>query len=60
MGLGRRIAGMVLLLTGLVWLLQGIRLLPGSFMTGALFWAVTGAVLAVAGVAILARRPRNP
>ena len=27
---------------GIVWLLQGINVLPGSFMTGDPFWAWTG------------------
>ena len=50
---GPTVVGLVLLLTGVVWFLQGIRILPGSFMTGSRFWAVTGAVLVLAGVAIL-------
>ena len=42
-------------LVGAVWLLQGIGILPGSFMTGQVFWAVTGAIsLAVGGVLIFA------
>jgi hypothetical protein len=32
------IAGLV----GLVWLLQGVGLLPGSFMTGDASWAAVG------------------
>jgi len=47
------VVGLVLLLTGVVWFLQGIRILPGSFMTGSRFWAVTGAVFVLAGIAIL-------
>jgi hypothetical protein len=35
------IAGLV----GLVWLLQGVGLLPGSFMSGDSFWAVAGLAL---------------
>ena len=42
-------------LVGAVWLLQGIGILPGSFMTGQVFWAVTGAIsLAVGGALIFA------
>jgi len=59
MRMGQRIAGVVVLLTGLVWLVQGIGVLRGSAMTGSPFWAVTGAVLAVAGVVILTLRPRT-
>ena len=32
-------------LTGGVWILQGIGVLPGSFMTGDIMWAAIGAVL---------------
>jgi hypothetical protein len=50
---GLTVVGLVVLLTGVVWFLQGIRILPGSFMTGSRFWAVTGAALVLAGIAIL-------
>jgi hypothetical protein len=33
---------------GFLWLLQGIGLLPGSFMTGSATWAVVGLLLIVA------------
>jgi hypothetical protein len=32
-------------LTGMVWIFQGIGVLPGSFMTGQITWAAIGAVL---------------
>ena len=32
-------------LTGIVWILQGIGVLPGSFMTGQIVWAAIGSVL---------------
>ena len=32
-------------LTGVVWILQGIGVLPGSFMTGQIVWAAIGGVL---------------
>jgi hypothetical protein len=34
---------------GGVWLLQGIGILPGSFMTGQPFWAVMGAIFVAVG-----------
>ncbi len=43
--------GLPLILIGAVWLLQGIGLLPGSFMTGQLFWAAVGAGCLAAGLA---------
>ena len=49
------ILGGLMILMGGVWLLQGVGLLPGSFMTGQMFWAVMGAAfLAVGGLVILA------
>jgi hypothetical protein len=48
------IAGGLMILMGGIWLLQGIGILPGSFMTGQMFWAVMGAAfLAVGGLVIL-------
>ena len=49
------VVGGLMVLMGGVWLLQGIGILPGSFMTGQPFWAVMGAIfLAVGGLLILA------
>ena len=45
--------GMVLDLIGTVWLLQGVNLLPGSFMTGQPFWAVAGLVAMIAGLGLI-------
>ena len=52
------IAGILLVLMGGVWILQGINVLPGSFMTGQTKWAVIGAITAAIGIALvmLARR----
>lgn len=47
------IVGVVLALIGGVWFLQGINVLPGSFMTGQTKWAIYGALTAFAGVALL-------
>jgi hypothetical protein len=41
------------LLTGGIWILQGINVLPGSFMTGQLEWAYAGAVTALVGGVLL-------
>jgi LPXTG-motif cell wall-anchored protein len=45
--------GVVLDLIGTIWLLQGINLLPGSFMTGQPFWAVAGLVAMIAGLGLI-------
>src|SRR4051794_13449483 len=41
--------GLLMILTGTVWFLQGINILPGSFMTGQIRWAVYGGVTALVG-----------
>ena len=43
------IAGILLVITGAVWFLQGINVLPGSFVTGQTKWAVIGAACVVVG-----------
>jgi len=56
----RLIIGVVLVLTGIVWVGQGIGTIGGSFMTGDPLWAVIGAVCVFIGAALLlgARRAR--
>jgi hypothetical protein len=46
-------AGVLCLLVGCVWILQGINILPGSFMTGQTKWAIYGGLLAIAGIGLL-------
>jgi uncharacterized integral membrane protein len=48
-----KISGVLCLLVGCVWILQGINVLPGSFMTGQTKWAIIGALLVAAGVGLL-------
>ena len=43
----------VLMFFGGVWFLQGIGVLPGSFMAGQTKWAVIGGVAFVVGLALL-------
>jgi hypothetical protein len=47
------ILGFALITMGLIWILQGVNILPGSFMTGQIQWAYRGAIAAAIGVAIL-------
>ena len=54
------IAGVVMVLLGGVWILQGINILPGSFMTGQIQWAIYGCVLALAGVGVILWARRRP
>ena len=48
------VVGALVALTGLVWTLQGLGYVGGSFMTGATLWAVIGPVVLLAGLAIMA------
>jgi LPXTG-motif cell wall-anchored protein len=43
----------LLLLPGLIFTLQGLNILPGSFMTGRPEWAVIGGLMLLAGLALL-------
>ncbi len=47
------VLGVLCLLLGCVWILQGINILPGSFMTGQTQWAIYGCLLIVVGVVAL-------
>jgi hypothetical protein len=51
--------GIILVFFGLVWFLQGIYVLPGSFMTGQIQWAVYGGIAVVVGVALLVAANRR-
>jgi uncharacterized integral membrane protein len=56
--------GILIALTGAVFLLQGVGILPGSYMTGQSQWAVIGLIMIVVGGAVcyfvLQRKPTNP
>ncbi len=53
------VVGLLLLLVGVIWILQGINVLPGSFMSGRLGYALLGLVVAIVGVVILLRITRR-
>ena len=52
------ISGWLLIAFGVIWILQGINILPGSFMSGQIEWAINGGIAVVVGVVlmIVARR----
>ncbi|HEY5106053.1 MAG TPA: hypothetical protein VII73_04670 [Caulobacteraceae bacterium] len=56
------VVSLILILLGAVWILQGVNVLPGSFMTGHIQWAIYGAILAALGIALFlwTRRGRRP
>ena len=54
------IIGIALIVAGMVWFMQGVGVLPGSFMSGQVQWAIYGgmAILAGAGLLLYANRPQ--
>ena len=58
----RLIIGIVLIIVGGVWILQGAGWLKGSFMTGQSRWLIIGIVCAVLGLGLLLTtlRPTRP
>ncbi len=61
------IAGIVLVLLGILWTLQGLGRVGGSVMSGVTFWAVVGPIVAIVGLGLAvtgwrggppARRPK--
>ncbi len=55
------IVGILLILIGAVWILQGFNILQVGFMAGQMQYALLGAILAVVGIGLLvfSRRPRK-
>lgn len=55
-----QIIAVLIFLSGLVWFLQGINILPGSYMTGDPQWSINGAIaMVVAGVVFAFARRRK-
>jgi hypothetical protein len=54
------VVGAVMGLIGAIWILQGIGVLPGSFMTGQSFWAWTGGGTLTVGMGLVALALRRP
>ena len=44
--------GVLVMLAGVIFTLQGVGVLGGSVMSGVTFWAVAGPVIALAGLVI--------
>jgi hypothetical protein len=53
MRIALNIVGAVLVFFGTVWFLQGVNVLPDSFMTGQMRWAVRGGIATIVGIALL-------
>ena len=48
-----RLIGVLLILAGGTFFLQGINILPGSFMTGDPQWAINGGIMIVIAIGLL-------
>ena len=59
MRIALNVIGALCSIMGCVWILQGINVLPGSFMTGQTKWAVYGGILLFVGVGLLIRGSRR-
>ena len=53
------IVGSLLVLFGAIWFLQGINVMPGSFMSGKTQWAVYGGIAVAAGISLLVAANRR-
>jgi hypothetical protein len=44
------VGGVVLIIAGVLWSLQGFDVIGGSFMSGNSVWAIIGPVIAIIGI----------
>lgn len=47
--------GILLIVLGLVWTLQGVGILGGSSMSGSTMWAIIGPIVAIVGIYLVLR-----
>ena len=50
-----RVLTILLIAVGVIWILRGINVLPGSFMTAQIQWAYRGGIAAVVGASFVDR-----
>ncbi len=53
MRIALNVVGVLLVLMGALWFLQGINVLGGSVMSGQMQWVVIGGIVALAGIGLL-------
>jgi hypothetical protein len=53
------VVGVLMVLTGAVWTLQGLNVIGGSAMSGVSLWAGIGPVVAIAGAYLAVRGLRR-
>ena len=54
--------GVIAIVVGVIWVGQGIGLIPGSFMTGDTKWLIIGIVVGLVGIGLMVfglRRPKR-
>lgn len=59
MKIATNIIGILFVLIGIIWFLQGINILGGSSMTGQSVWAVNGTIAFLIGIVLLGFANRN-
>jgi len=47
------VLGVLIVLAGAVWILQGVNILPGSVMSGQSQWAVNGTIADIIGLGLI-------
>lgn len=47
------VGGVLLILVGALWTLQGVGVVGGSVMSGVTLWAIIGPIVAIAGIVLL-------
>ena len=52
--------GVIAILVGAVWILQGSGVIPGSFMTGQRMWLFIGIIVGIVGLALAYNGIRRP
>jgi len=60
MKIALNVLGGLLMLFGTTWVLQGVNVLRGSFMSGEVRWAFYGGIAVIAGIAVLLKANRLP
>jgi phosphate/sulfate permease len=53
------VGGLILLMVGVLWTLQGLGVVGGSVMSGVTLWAIVGPVVAVVGAYLVWRALRR-
>ncbi len=51
--------GIILVVFGCIWILQGFSILPGSFMYGQIRWSIIGGITVILGIALVIAAKRS-